>query len=62
MLAYTTVSDLFYMPTALEATVYFGGFLFVLALPYLFLGIIDRLSAAKTEADNNAPELQSVND
>ncbi len=46
MLAYTTVSDLFYLPTALEAAVYIGGLLFVLASPYLFLGLIDMRRGA----------------
>jgi len=61
MLAYTAMSDLFYMPSPLEAGVYLGGFLFVLALPYIFLSIIDKQSTAKVKksAENNVTEPQA---
>jgi len=54
MLAYTTASDLFYMPTALEAAVYIGGLLLVLAAPYLFLGLLDKRRAAQTQSKTSA--------
>lgn len=49
MLAYTTISDFFYLPTALEAAVYIGGLLFLMATPYLFLALMDlrRQAASK---------------
>ncbi len=47
MLAYTTVSDIFVAPTALEAAVYLGGLVFLLACPYLFLGAMDKFTQAK---------------
>ena len=59
MLAYTTVTDIFQLPTALELTVYLGGLVFVLACPYLFLSLMDRISAAKRSrktADTNQVE------
>jgi len=46
MLAYTTVSDIFVAPSALEAAVYLGGLVFLLAAPYLFLGIVDKFNKA----------------
>ncbi|MEM8505100.1 MAG: hypothetical protein AAF716_18335 [Cyanobacteria bacterium P01_D01_bin.1] len=46
MLAYTTVTDIFQLPTALEAIVYLGGLAFVLVSPYLFLSTMDKISAA----------------
>jgi len=57
MLAYTTVSDYFYLPTALEAAVYIGGLLFLLACPYLFLGLLDtrRTSAKEHQAPTDTP-------
>ena len=50
MLAYTTVTDIFQMPTALEATVYLGGLVFILVGPYLFFNVMDRISAANKPA------------
>lgn len=51
MLAYTTVSDLFYLPSALEVAVYIGGLLFLMACPYLFLWLIDlRRRAGEKQA------------
>ncbi len=41
MLAYTTVSDFLYLPTGLETAVYIGGLIFVLACPYIVLGLVD---------------------
>ena len=43
MLAYTTVSDWFYLPSALEVAVYFFGFILVLAAPYAFVWLVGRL-------------------
>ncbi|MGD1895812.1 MAG: hypothetical protein ACFB16_02555 [Phormidesmis sp.] len=58
MLAYTTISDLFYVPTALEVVVYIGGLIFLMASPYLFLSLMDlRRNAAakrKTQTDTQA--------
>ncbi|MEL6263414.1 MAG: hypothetical protein AAFR12_20375 [Cyanobacteria bacterium J06626_6] len=61
MLAYTTVSDLFYLPTVFEATVYIGGLLFVLACPYLFLWAIDKRQSAKQTAQSNRQKPQQQN-
>lgn len=61
MLAYTTVSDIFVAPTAIEAAVYLGGLVFVLACPYLFLGMMDKLNQAKKsfkEQPQGSPEVQ----
>ncbi|MGD1865627.1 MAG: hypothetical protein ACFB0D_13835 [Phormidesmis sp.] len=61
MLAYTTVSDIFVAPTALEAIVYIGGLLFVLACPYLFLSIMDKFSRANKglkEQAQSSPKVQ----
>ncbi|MEL6552203.1 MAG: hypothetical protein AAFQ63_01885 [Cyanobacteria bacterium J06621_11] len=55
MLAYTTVSDLFELPSVLEAVVYLGGLLFVLACPYLFLWLMDLLR-------HRTPENQTATD
>ena len=37
MLAYTTVSDLFYMPSGIEVAVYLAGLGLMLALPFNLL-------------------------
>ncbi|MEL7359791.1 MAG: hypothetical protein AAFN40_25070 [Cyanobacteria bacterium J06560_6] len=42
VLAYTTVSDLFYLPTPLEAAIYIAGLLFLMACPYIFIAIADK--------------------
>ena len=60
MLAYTTVSDLFVVPSALEAVVYLGGLLFVLACPYLFLSIVDKLSHANKNRQEQAQNSAKV--
>lgn len=62
MLAYTTVTDIFQLPTAIEATVYLGGLVFILICPYLFLWAIDKASTATKSAqkavDANQAEAQ----
>ena len=50
MLAYTTFSSLFQMPSALEVAVYVGGLLLVLAFPYVFFSLMAD-GAAETEAE-----------
>lgn len=50
MLAYTTVSDLFYIPTALEAAIYLGGLLFLMACPYVFVAVADKVMSALKQA------------
>ena len=57
MLAYTTFSDLFYLPSAFEAVVYIGGLLFVMACPYLFLRLMDLRRPARDK--QAAPESQT---
>ena len=37
MLAYTTVSDVLYVPSVLEVAVYVGGLMLVLAVPMTYL-------------------------
>ena len=46
MLAYTTVSNLFYLPTPLEVAVYIGGLLFLMACPYIFIAVADKVMSA----------------
>ncbi|MEL6468462.1 MAG: hypothetical protein AAFQ74_01935 [Cyanobacteria bacterium J06623_4] len=61
MLAYTTLSDLFYLPTLFEAAVYVGGLLFVLACPYLFLWAIEKRQPAKQTPQSNRHNPQQQN-
>lgn len=56
MLAYTTFSDIFVVPTVLEAAVYFGGLLLVLAAPYLLLRTLD--SMRKHNREEKGTDLQ----
>jgi len=61
MLAYTTVSDIFVAPTTLEAVVYLAGLVFVLACPYLFLSMMDKVSRAKNnfkKPSQSSPEIR----
>ncbi|MEL7071131.1 MAG: hypothetical protein AAGN15_21140 [Cyanobacteria bacterium J06581_3] len=46
VLAYTTVSDLFYLPTPLEAAIYLAGLLFLMACPYVFVAVADKVMTA----------------
>jgi len=49
MLAYTTVSDILYVPSVLEVAVYIGGLMLVLALPMTYVTLTamrDRKSNA----------------
>ncbi len=56
MLAYTTVTDLVQMPTALESIVYLGGLVFILVCPYLIFNVMDRISAANKPAQKKAQQ------
>lgn len=42
MLAYTTLSDLFYLPSLTEVIVYLGGLLLVLTLPSLYVSLTKK--------------------
>lgn len=59
MLAYTTISDLIHLPSALEVTVYMAGFVAVLTLPTIVFGIIDS-RAAKASRRNRAEQKRSL--
>ncbi|MEO1389107.1 MAG: hypothetical protein AAFV85_17360 [Cyanobacteria bacterium J06634_6] len=60
VLAYTTVSDLFCLPTPLEAAIYLAGLLFLMACPYVFVAVADRVMTAvkKTRQPQPCPEPQ----
>ena len=45
MLAYTTITDIVQLPSALEAVVYLTGLVIVLIGPYLFFSLMDKFSA-----------------
>lgn len=57
MLAYTTVSDLFDLPSAFEAIGYIGGLLLVMACPYLFLWLVDLRRRARNK--QTTPDTQT---
>ncbi len=59
MLAYTTLVDIVQLPTALETVVYVGGLVFVLVCPYLFLNLMDRVSAANKPSQDPAADSKS---
>lgn len=50
MLAYTTLSDLFDVPSALEVAVYLGGLLLVLALPTLYVTLTSLRNRSGTDS------------
>ncbi|MEL7353629.1 MAG: hypothetical protein AAF171_26390 [Cyanobacteria bacterium P01_A01_bin.116] len=56
MLAYTTLSDLFDVPSALEVAVYLGGLLLVLALPTLYV----ILTSLRNRSDADSATQQNV--
>lgn len=59
MLAYTTLSDWLYVPSAFEAAVYFSGFVVVLTLPTLVFGILDsRAAKASDKIKSSEPSLR----
>lgn len=56
MLAYTTVSDLLYVPSALEVAVYVGGLMLVLALPMTYLTLTatrDRKTTSRQHSQSS---------
>lgn len=54
MLAYTTVTDIVQLPSALEAVVYLAGLVFVLVSPYLFFKLMDKFNAATKSSQKAA--------
>ena len=60
VLAYTTVSNLFYLPTPLEAAIYLAGLLFLMACPYVFVAVADKLmtTVKQTRQTPSRPEPQ----
>ena len=49
MLAYTTFADFLHIPSILEAAIYLGGLMLVIALPILYLTLSNnRNQKAKT--------------
>ncbi|EDX86982.1 hypothetical protein S7335_4689 [Synechococcus sp. PCC 7335] len=52
MLAYTTITDVIQLPSALEAVVYLAGLAIVLAAPYLFFNLVDKFSSATKPSQN----------
>lgn len=55
MLAYTTVADALYVPSALEVAVYVGGLMLVLALPMTYL----TMTATRDNKTNSRQQSQS---
>jgi|GEM_PF-3053793 len=58
MLAYTTLFDLFYMPSGLEVVVYMAGLIAMLTLPSILFGMIENRS--KKEQTDSKPSRPSA--
>ncbi|MBE9064527.1 hypothetical protein [cf. Phormidesmis sp. LEGE 11477] len=59
MLAYTTVSNIIQLPSALESVVYLAGLVVVLAAPYLFFNLVDKFNAATKPAQKTTSDRPS---
>ncbi|MGB3791044.1 MAG: hypothetical protein WA949_23765 [Phormidesmis sp.] len=59
MLAYTTLTDILQLPTALKALVYAGGLVFILVCPYFVLNLVDKVNAPTKPSQDDASSGQS---